>query len=288
MSMVPAGCTKADQTPAPELTIVPFSAVPAESPLTSGFRMGKQLFPQLSKRLGDREPTLFSIQLLESYQGSRILVAAVDPTGGAFALVPLDPIARGKSPVPVCWFSIRWPGPDAAQSVAGLSWTDPWWPDRECKVRPQSENTWQKDSDAAGHKVTRRLGKAIIVTTGKHTDTRFPPDLRAALRLAMQPGERLTRIVPLPETRDDKAIGWTSSGRTLFAVGFGGQRSSAHMCVISAPAWSDIVRTDQAVLQSPEQECDAALKEAEAADLKALLASPPRIEVVPVQPQQGS
>lgn len=274
--IIVTGCAKADPS-APRLTNVQFDVSRTESPLDSAARIADQLRPQLARQLGGNEPIVFGRQLLGGELGARVMAAAVTPTGGAFAIIPVEPFAQGKGTVPVCWFEIRWPAPNAAQSAAGLYWAIRLWPDKECKTLKPYVTTWERDSAEAGHRVTLRRGNAIIVTEGKHLNTYFPPDLRAVMRAALRPGEELVRIAPLPVIGDTKAFGWTSRGRTLFAVGY----ASRNACVADAPSWADVSKTKSTALAGAERACEALLDEAHKADMEELEADPQPIQVVP-------
>ena len=249
---------------APQLTNEKFEVRAGESPLQVAVRLAEQLRPQLAKEVSGSGTIAFGHDQI-GLQGERLIVAAVSPTRGAFALIPLDGLQSASSTVPVCRFELAWPDARAELSAGGLQWALRSLPDTECRTVELGSADWERKSAAVARTVTAQRAGTTIVSVQDKVELPFPPDLRAALQTALRPGERLERVAPLPRFYDPRAVGWTSSGRVLLAVP---DDNPFDVCVVEAADWSDLVSPASATAQELVRRCDPLLAEVRAAWMK--------------------
>lgn len=244
------GCNAADP-PAPRLTTEKYEVRPNESVLVSAGRVADRIERMLARQLGGNEAIAFRRDQIGD-RGDRLLVAAVTPLRGVFAIIPLDLIVAEKGTVSVCQFELVWPKPNAERSSAGLLWATRQWPDANCRSLQPDDNIWEQHSAGIRRQVAVRRDNATIVSLADSVHPNFPADLRAAMQEALRPDERLDRVAPLPSMHDMRAFGWTSNGRTLLAIP---ARYSPDVCVVEASPWADVVKKGSLIAFELERTC---------------------------------
>lgn len=250
------GCKAADP-PAPRFLTEKYEVRQNESVLVSAGRVADQIERMFALRLGDGEAIAFQRDQI-GVQGDRLLVAAVTPFRGVFAIIPLDRITDGSGKVPICQFELVWSDPNAERSSAGLLWATRQWPDDKCKSFKRDDTNWEQLSAGIQRTVALRRGGVAIVSLADSLQIDFPPDLRAAMQAALRPGERLVRIAPLPSMHDMRAFGWTSNSRTLLAIP---DHNSSDVCVVEASPWADVVKRGSSIALKLERTCQPMLDE---------------------------
>lgn len=254
------GCKAADP-PALRLVAEEYEVRPNESVLASASRVADKIERTFAVELGASEPIAFQRDQI-GVQGNRLLVAAVTPIRGIFAIIPLNLIANGSGTVPVCYFGLVWPKPNAERSSAGLLWATRQWPDDKCRSFKRDDSSWELLSAGVQRQVAVRRGRAAIVSLADSAEPNFPQDLRAAMQTALRRGERLDRVAPLPSMLDMRAYGWTSNGRTLLAIP---AKYYSDVCVVEASPWTDVVKKGSLVAMELERICQPLFDEIEEA-----------------------
>ena len=244
------GCNAADPS-APRLISEKYEVRPNESVLASAGRVADKIERMFAVQLGGSEAIAFGRDQI-GFKGDRLLVAAVTPFRGVFAIIPLDLIANESGTVSVCQFELIWPAPNAERSSAGLLWTIRQWPDDKCQSLQRGDRSWEYLSAGIQRKVAVRRGGAAIVSLADSVEIDFPPDLRAAMQKALRTGERLDRVAPLPSMQDMRAFGWTSKGRALLAIP---ARYYSDVCVVEAPPWANVVKRGSLITLELEETC---------------------------------
>ena len=274
------GCNAADP-PAPRLIAEKYEVRSNESALVSAGHVADQIERMFAIQLGGSEVIGFQRDQIGA-QGDRLLVAAVTPFRGIFAIIPIDLIANGSGTVSVCQFELVWPDPSAERSSAGLQWATRQWPDDKCQSLQRDDSSWEQLSAGIQRKVALRRGAAAIVSLPDSVDLNFPPDLRAALQATLRPGERLDRVAPLPSMLDMRAFGWTSNGRTLLAIP---DRNSSDVCVVEASPWADVVKRGSLTALKLERTCQPMFDEVSEARRKRLekMIEKQPIQITPVR-----
>ncbi|MFM5893807.1 MAG: hypothetical protein ACKOQM_05160 [Novosphingobium sp.] len=244
---------------APWLTEEPYEIRQDDSGLKPVVRVADRIEAQLAKLAGGgadvgfgRDETRFGSG--ESGQPiPAMLVSAITPVRGEFAVIPLDQFKKASGTVRVCWFELVWPTPGAFRSAAGMGWALRRAPTRDCRALQPDKTNWEQASAAVQRTVTLRRGNASIVSLLNDSEATNPVDLRAALWLALRPGEKLIRITPVPSLYKQQAFAWTSTGRTLLAMP---ERDGPFdVCVIEAPRWAELMKRNSLVGLELERTC---------------------------------
>lgn len=286
---VTSGCKAADPS-APFVKQEKIDVRANESVLATASRMAERLEPQLSKEVGGSEAVVFARDQI-GMDGEGLLVGAISLARGAFAIIPLNRIQRGIQKIPVCRFRYDWPSADAPRSAAGLTWALRQMPSEECRTLPSDDLRWEKASSFVQRQIALKRGSAAIVTVAENAKAdfptnfrtvNFPPDLRAAMRAVLSPGERLVRIAPLPSMVEMRAFGWTSKGRTLLALP---DRNTSNVCVVEAPLWADFAKRRSEVVQMLDQSCQPLFAEINEAKSKRFGTSPGQPNIMVQSPK---
>lgn len=257
-----AGCEASAQPP--RLTSEKLEILAGESPLQAAGRLARQLQPQLAKQVNESETIAFGVDQIGP-NGDRLMVAALTPERGAFAIISLDESPRADGNVPVCWFELVWPEADAERSAAGMPWAMRSFPDPGCRTVDHGPTDWERKSAAVRRTVTAQRARTTIVSADENSDLGFPSDLRAAMQTALRPGERIERIAPLPRVYDPRAVGWTSSGRVLLAIPGDG---FFDVCVVESTGWTDLAIARSPVAQELVRSCYPLFAEVNEARMK--------------------
>lgn len=206
-------------------------------------------------------------------RGERILISAITPKRGYFAFVPTGVyeedsaagIARKSSgKVPVCYFEVSWSAVPKDFSVAGLLWASRLFPNTDCKLLPDSKlRGWEEQSKKAAysHIGSKHAAPFVAHLIGE----RFPGyrapqpvDLGRVIKAALDPGDRILSVVPVPSFPDARAFARTRDGKTLLAIS---ASDAVTGCVIEGLSWDAAAERFGPERRAAEELCTELLAE---------------------------